>query len=83
MPSYRVKVTVQKKVDPAYIFDGKIPNGGYSGLLSLSRVPVRGQLTIELISDTHIPKDTIKESTDDRSLGVMVRGIKLITGSRR
>jgi hypothetical protein len=26
MPSYRVKVTVQKKVDPAYIFDGMVPN---------------------------------------------------------
>ena len=26
MPSYRVKVTVQKKVDPAVIFDGKVPN---------------------------------------------------------
>ena len=26
MPSYRVKVTIQKKVDPSYIFDGKVPN---------------------------------------------------------
>ena len=26
MPSYRVKITVQKKVDPAIIFDGKVPN---------------------------------------------------------
>ena len=26
MPSYRVKITVQKKVDPEYIFDGKVPN---------------------------------------------------------
>jgi hypothetical protein len=26
MPSYRVKITVQKKVDPEYIFNGKVPN---------------------------------------------------------
>ena len=25
MPSYRVKITVQKKVDPEYVFDGKVP----------------------------------------------------------
>ncbi|MBT3284899.1 TIGR04076 family protein [Candidatus Bathyarchaeota archaeon] len=26
MPSYRVKVTVLKRVDPEYIFDGDVPN---------------------------------------------------------
>jgi uncharacterized repeat protein (TIGR04076 family) len=26
MPTYRVKITVQKKVEPEYIFDGEIPN---------------------------------------------------------
>ena len=25
MPSYRVKITVQKKVDPKIIFDGDVP----------------------------------------------------------
>ena len=60
------------------LFDGQVPNNGYSQLLSLANVPLGKQLTIELQSDTHIPKEIIRGSTDDRALGIFVRDIRLL-----
>ena len=59
------------------LFDGKISDEGYSQLFPLSNVPLGKQLTIELLSDKHIPKNIIKDSIDDRTLGVMVKDIRL------
>ena len=60
------------------LFDGPIPDSGYSQSFSLANVPLWKQLTIELFSDTHIPKETIKGSIDDRTLGISVKDIRLL-----
>jgi uncharacterized Zn ribbon protein len=60
------------------LFDGQIPDGGYSQSFSLANVPLGKQLTIELLSDTHMPKEITKESKDDRTLGVLFKGIRLL-----
>jgi len=60
------------------LFDGQIPDERYSQSFSLANVPLLKQLTIELLSDTHIPRETIKGSTDNRTLGVLVNDIRLL-----
>lgn len=60
------------------LFEGKLPKEGFTQILSLSRVPLGKQLTLELLSNTHIPKEVIKESTDVRTLGVLVKSIQLL-----
>ena len=60
------------------LFDGQVPNEGFSQSFSLFDVALGKQLTIELLSDTHIPRETIKGSTDNRTLGVFVKNIRLL-----
>ena len=60
------------------LFEGEIPDGGWSHTVSLAHVPLGKELILELLSDTHIPKDIIKGSSDVRKLGVFVRGIKFL-----
>jgi hypothetical protein len=60
------------------LFDGQIPDGGYSQSFSLANVPLWKQLTIELLSDTNIPREIIRGSTDNRTLGVLVKSIRLL-----
>lgn len=60
------------------IYEGKIPDGGWNKTLSLSEIPIKNKIIIELLSDTHIPEKVFKDSADRRTLGVMVKGIKLL-----
>ena len=73
-PGKRVKIVANGHE----LMNGQIPEGGYFQLLSLSLVPFGKELTIELLSDTHIPKKTINGSTDDRPLGILVKSIRLL-----
>ncbi len=69
----RLRVLVNKRE----LFNEKIPPDGWSQTFSLSTVPLEKHLIIELISGTFIPKERIKGSIDERTLGVMVKGIVL------
>lgn len=60
------------------LFKGKISNADFSHTFSLSGIPKDDQLVIELLSDTHIPSQTLKRSNDNRRLGVMVKEIRLL-----
>ena len=60
------------------LFDGQIPDAGYSQSFSLANVPLWKQLNIELLSDPHIPKEVEKGATDARTLGVLVKDIRLL-----
>jgi hypothetical protein len=56
-----------------------IPPQGWSKAFSLEHVPLSDELVIELNSDTFTPAESPEGPADQRSLGVMVRGIRLIT----
>jgi len=60
------------------LFDGQISDEGYCQFFPLSHVPLGKQLTIELLSDQHILKNILKDSNDERTLGVMVKDIRLL-----
>jgi hypothetical protein len=55
-----------------------IPPQGWSKAFSLEHVPLSDELVIELNSDTSTPAESPEGPADQRSLGVMVRGIRLI-----
>ena len=58
--------------------EGKIAAGPWSNTFSLVGVPVENEATIEIISDTFVPKERIKGSLDTRTLGVIVQDIRLL-----
>ena len=43
----------------------------------LTGVPIRDELNLELESDTFVPAESVDGSTDHRTLGIMVRSIRL------
>ena len=59
------------------LWSGPIPPESWSQSFDLAGVPMRKILNLELASDTFRPADTIEGSTDPRTLGVMVRSIRL------
>ena len=60
------------------LFDGKVRAGGMTQVLSLDGVPMKDVLTIEIRSESHIPKRTLRGSKDERALGIMLKGIVLL-----
>jgi len=52
--------------------------GRWSGTFQLDQMPARNRITIELTSDTFVPKETIAGSEDKRTLGVYVEAVKLL-----
>ncbi len=57
---------------------GQMDAGLWSATFSLGGLAVRREATIEIISETFIPKETFKGSTDSRTLGVTVRDIRVL-----
>lgn len=54
---------------------------GWCEVLSLANVPVDRILTIELISNSFVPSTIFEGSPDERSLGVRVREVRLLSGT--
>jgi hypothetical protein len=61
---------------------GRIPRGRWSKTFRLDSAPVESHVTVELHSDTFVPKDVIPGSEDPRTLGILVRGIRLFESHR-
>jgi hypothetical protein len=59
------------------LWSGPIPSGPWSRSFDLADVPMRDALNLELASDTFRPAETVGGSKDHRTLGVMVRSIRL------
>jgi hypothetical protein len=59
------------------LWSGWVPSEGWSRSFRLEPVPVRRELLIKLKSDTFVPAESLEESGDRRTLGVVVRGIRL------
>ena len=67
------------------VYDGKVPRQQrFCGEFDLTAVPARGCLTVELLSDTFVPatKQRLPNGslTDSRTLGVLVKEIRLLKG---
>jgi hypothetical protein len=62
------------------LYRGRIPRGSWSRTFRLDGVTLAGQVNIDLLSDTFVPKDSEPGSTDPRTLGILVRGIWLLDG---
>jgi len=66
------------RVNNYELFDGQIGSGSWSKTFSLANVTLGEKATIELLSDTWIPKQLLKDNQDSRNLGVSVSAIKLL-----
>ena len=64
-------------VNSDVLFHESVPRGRWSKTFSLAGRSFNKQLTLELLSDTVVPRETTG-STDGRSLGVMVEAITLL-----
>lgn len=60
------------------LFDEHVPAGGWSNVFSLEGLRIGQTAEIELRSDSFIPEQIIKGSSDVRTLGVLVQGIWLL-----
>ena len=60
------------------LFHESLPPSRWSKTFSLAGRSFNQQLTIELLSDTFVPRETTKGSVDPRTLGVMVKAITLL-----
>jgi hypothetical protein len=59
------------------LWSGRVPSEAWSRSFDLADVPLRDELNLELASDTFRPAETVEGSQDHRTLGVMVRSIRL------
>jgi len=61
------------------LYQGQIaPGKKWSKTFSLDGIPVGKEATIEIVSGKFVPKEIIKGSLDTRTLGVIVRDIRLL-----
>jgi hypothetical protein len=63
------------------LWNQQIPPEGWSKSFDLEQVPLGDTLLIELNSDTLTPSGGPGGSSTERSLGVMVKGIRLRTAA--
>ena len=59
------------------LFHGSVPPG-WSKTFSLAGRSFNKPLTLELLSNTFVPRETIKSNPDRRTLGVMVQAVTLL-----
>jgi hypothetical protein len=69
---------LQLHVNGTKIFDKQVEAGVTKEVVSLKDVKIGKELVIEILSDSFVPEVQIKGSTDNRTLGVMVKGIRLL-----
>lgn len=69
-------ITILANDEPLYT--GYV-NGRWRKELALKDLPKRSDLVIEVRSDTFVPASTLKRSPDERTLGVLVENIQLVT----
>ncbi len=72
----RARLTV--RANGIQLWNRPIPPDPWSRSLDLAGVALGNELVVELDSDTFCPADTPDGSTDHRTLGIMVRQIRLI-----
>ncbi len=60
------------------LFQESLPPSRWSKTFSLAGRSFHKQLTLELLSDTFVPRETTKGSKDRRTLGVMVKAVMLL-----
>jgi hypothetical protein len=75
VPSTRT--ALELRVNDVVLFSGPAWRNGRR-TFSLTKVPSHDWMTIELLSDTVVPRDTTPGSHDTRRLGVAVRAIQLL-----
>jgi hypothetical protein len=60
------------------LFNEQAPAGAWSKTFDLAHLPLGKRATIELLSGTFVPMETIEKSSDERTLGVLVEAISLL-----
>ena len=74
--------TVQIYYDGHSLFDGYVPSGEWQRTFSLpASVGTGGEAEIRLESSTFVPVDVMEGSSDERTLGIMVRGLRLLSAA--
>ena len=72
---------MQIYVDGWELLDRQIDPGAWSGVVDLPEEPMDENLDIEIRSDRFVPAECIRGSNDERVLGVLLRGIWLLSGT--
>lgn len=60
------------------LFSGYVPNGEWQRTFPLPTIPSTDEVEIRIESSTFVPVDVLEGSSDERTLGVMVRGLRLL-----
>jgi hypothetical protein len=60
------------------LFQGTVPSGDWSQTLGLAGVRLDRYLTIELMSDTFIPKTVLEDYEGEKRVGVLVKEIRML-----
>jgi hypothetical protein len=76
-----IEVKLQVLANGVELWNEAIPRV-WSKTFSLEQVPMNDPLLIELKSDTFSPAESVEGSKDQRRLGVMVRGIRLLAAEQ-
>lgn len=78
-----VGATIEVFYNDHRLFDGYVPSGEWQSTFSLAAIPETGdEAEIRLESSTFIPSDVMEGSSDQRTLGVMVRGLRLLSANQ-
>jgi hypothetical protein len=71
--------TIEVVYDDHSLFSGYVPSGEWQRTFSLPPTPnARDEVEIRLESSTFVPADVMEGSADQRTLGIMVRGLRLL-----
>jgi hypothetical protein len=77
------KLHLTIKVNGAPVFDDDVlMKLDWQESFDLGALKLGREMAIEVVSDTFVPAEALKGSTDGRALGVCVRGISLVSRSR-
>jgi RNA polymerase sigma factor (sigma-70 family) len=70
------------RINGQSLFEERVSSRDWSRTFDLSAMSLGSVLTLEILSDTFIPAEQEKGNTDDRTLGVRVYGVTLLSGTQ-
>jgi WD40 repeat protein len=78
-PGFRLSIRANHQV----LFEDRLSqNGVWSQTFDLSTMTLGNELTLEVLSDTFVPAQRNPASADERSLGVRLVGVTLVSGHK-
>lgn len=77
----KVRLKILANNHPLFSEDVRVPPWDWEKTFDLTGLELGEQLVVDIVSDTFVPTDVAKTSSDPRTLGVQVRDIKLLSNN--